>query len=77
MKSYNKLYKNKKINAWLDISTYCNAACPQCHRTDPKTSNKVDWLPLIQWSLKEFQTAFPQKTLNNIKFNLTNRDPRA
>ena len=67
MKSYSNLYKNKKLKAWLDISTYCNAACPQCHRTNPKTLNKVDWLPLIQWSLKEFKTAFPKKTLNHIK----------
>ena len=53
--TYNKLYKDKKLKAWIDLSTYCNAACPQCHRTDPRTSNKVDWLPLIQWSLEEFK----------------------
>ena len=78
MKSYNKLYQDKKLNAWLDISTYCNAACPQCHRTNPKTLNKIDWLPLIQWSLKEFKTAFPLKTMNHInefKFCGTWGDP--
>jgi len=65
--TYNKLYKNKKLKAWIDLSTYCNAACPQCHRTDPRTANKVDWLPLIQWSLEEFKTAFPKKTMEHIK----------
>ena len=65
--TYNKLYKDKKLKAWIDLSTYCNAACPQCHRTDPRTSNKVDWLPLIQWSLEEFKTAFPKKTMKYIK----------
>jgi len=67
MKSYSNLYKNKKLKIWLDISTYCNAACPQCHRTNPKTLNKIDWLPLIQWSIDEFITAFPKKSLNNIR----------
>ena len=64
--TYKEIYKRKKLSAWLDISTYCNAACPQCHRTNPKTLNKVDWLPLVQWSLEEFKTAFPVKTLNHI-----------
>ena len=66
MKTYTELYNNKKINAWLDITTNCNAACPQCHRTDPKTLKKVGWLPLIQWSLEQFKTAFPPKTLERI-----------
>ena len=65
--TFNKLYKDKKLRAWIDLSTYCNAACPQCHRTSTKTANKVDWLPLIQWSLEEFQTAFPVKTMEHIK----------
>mgnify|MGYP003670133456 CR=1 FL=1 len=67
MKTYTELYNNKKINAWLDITTFCNAACPQCHRTNPKTLNKIDWLPLIQWSFEDFQKAFPIKTLKHIK----------
>ena len=67
MKTYSDLYKNKKLKAWVDLSTYCNAACPQCHRTNPNGLGKADWLPLIQWSLKEFQIAFPKKTMNHIK----------
>jgi MoaA/NifB/PqqE/SkfB family radical SAM enzyme len=67
MKDYKSLYDRGRINAWLDITTYCNAACPQCHRTDPKTLNKVDWLPLIQWSFEDFKKAFPIKTLKYIK----------
>lgn len=63
---WNELYKDKKINMWIDLSTYCNAACPQCHRTNPRTSSKADWLPLIQWSLDEFKKAFPPSTMKNI-----------
>jgi len=44
---------------WLDISTYCNAACPQCHRTNPKGLDKVDWLPLLQWDKKKKKKVFP------------------
>lgn len=78
MKTYKELYQRKKLNAWIDLSTYCNAACPQCHRTNPRTLKKVDWLPLVQWSLKEFKTAFPVKTLesiNNFNFCGTWGDP--
>ena len=67
MKYYHNLYKLKKLIVWLDITTYCNAACPQCHRTNPNGLGKVDWLPLIQWSFEDFQKAFPIKTLKHIK----------
>jgi MoaA/NifB/PqqE/SkfB family radical SAM enzyme len=66
MKTYSNLYKDKKLNAWLDITTNCNAACPQCHRTNPRTLKKANWIPLIQWSLEEFKIAFPIKTLAHI-----------
>ena len=67
MKTYESLYNDKKFKVWLDLSTYCNAACPQCHRTNPNGLGKADWLPLIQWSLEEFKTAFSPKTMNHIK----------
>jgi MoaA/NifB/PqqE/SkfB family radical SAM enzyme len=51
---------------WLDISTYCNAACPQCHRTNPRTLGKVDWLPLVQWSYDQFVTSFPVRIMQHI-----------
>ena len=57
---YNDIIKKNKLRIWLDLSTYCNAACPQCHRTNPDGLGKVDWLPLIQWDLKQFQKAFPK-----------------
>jgi MoaA/NifB/PqqE/SkfB family radical SAM enzyme len=59
MSAYSTLYDSNKIIAWVDLSTYCNALCPQCHRTNPEGLTKADWLPLVQWSLEDFQRAFP------------------
>lgn len=59
-------WSDEGINVFLDISTYCNAGCPQCHRTDPKGLGKVDWLPLVQWSIDDFKKAFPLDVLNKI-----------
>lgn len=57
-----------KYKAWIDLSTYCNAACPQCPRTDPCGLDKIDWLDLIQWDLNTFKKIYPpdemQKVLN-------------
>jgi MoaA/NifB/PqqE/SkfB family radical SAM enzyme len=55
------------IEVFLDVSTYCNAGCPQCHRTSEDGLGKIDWLPLIQWDLKTFQKAFPLEELQNVK----------
>jgi len=57
---------SKKLKIWLDLSTYCNAACPQCHRTDPNGLGKVDWLPLIKWSLDDFVKKFPPGSIDAV-----------
>ena len=54
----------KKCKIWLDLSTYCNASCPQCHRTDPNGLGKVDWLPLVKWSLEDFTKKFPPGSID-------------
>lgn len=54
------------LNVTMDISTYCNAGCPQCHRTNPDGLGKADWLPLVQWSLEEFKQAITLEELNYI-----------
>lgn len=61
------MYNTKKLNAWVDLSTYCNAKCPQCHRTNPNGLDKQDWLPHIQWSINDFKKAFPKQTLDIIQ----------
>lgn len=60
---YNEIFDQRNLTAWVDLSTYCNAACPQCHRT-ASNGNKVDWLPLIQWDLSLFKKAFSRKELS-------------
>lgn len=57
------MYTDRNLTAWLDLSTYCNAACPQCHRTDVDGCGKVEWLPLVQWSFAQFKDMFPPETL--------------
>jgi len=61
------MYKLQDLVVFIDLCTHCNAGCPQCHRTDPNGLGKVEWLPLIQWSLEEFKTAFPPKVLSCCK----------
>tara|TARA_R110002153_G_scaffold22484_5_gene73805 strand:+ start:926 stop:1582 length:657 start_codon:yes stop_codon:yes gene_type:complete len=62
--TYKDVFDKKKLIAWVDLSTFCNAGCPQCHRTSPN-GNKVDWLPLMQWDLELFKKAFSPKELHN------------
>lgn len=64
---YRDIFTDKELIAWLDVSTYCNAACPQCHRTDPNGLGKSHWLPLIQWTIDEFKKAFPLKSICNFR----------
>jgi len=58
------MYKIRNLNVFIDLSTYCNAGCPQCHRTDKNGLGKAEWLPLIQWSIDDFKRAFPPKVLD-------------
>jgi MoaA/NifB/PqqE/SkfB family radical SAM enzyme len=63
---YKTLYDNNDISMWLDLSTHCNAACPQCHRTDANGLGKIGWLPTVQWSFEQFKQAFPVETMSHI-----------
>jgi MoaA/NifB/PqqE/SkfB family radical SAM enzyme len=53
------MYKLKKLDVFLEISTFCNAGCPQCHRTNPNGLDKADWLPLVNWSIEQFKKVYP------------------
>lgn len=60
------MYKPYNLEVFVDLSTLCNAGCPQCHRTSTNGLGKENWLPLIQWSLAEFKQAFPPNCLPHI-----------
>ena len=39
-------YQNAELNLDIELTTNCNARCPQCSRTDELNVNKrKDWLP--------------------------------
>ena len=68
MRTYADIFNSNDLIAWIDLSTYCNASCPQCHRTKvTEAKGKTDWLPLIQWSLEQFKKAFPVEDLRKYK----------
>jgi MoaA/NifB/PqqE/SkfB family radical SAM enzyme len=61
------MYQLKKLDVFLDISTFCNAGCPQCHRTNPDGLDKAGWLPLINWSFEQFKKVFPPESMHLYK----------
>lgn len=63
------LLEKGELKMWLDISTYCNAGCPACHRTDRIRGglHHEKWLPMVQWSFEQFKKAYSIEFLNQIK----------
>ena len=61
------MYKLKKLDVFLEISTFCNAGCPQCHRTNPNGLDKAGWLPLVNWSIEQFKKVFPPESMHLYK----------
>lgn len=59
-----------KVKAAVEITTFCNARCPQCPRTasrvgtPPTHVGKAEWLPLKSWSFEEFKLMFNKETLS-------------
>jgi MoaA/NifB/PqqE/SkfB family radical SAM enzyme len=54
------------LDVSLDVTTRCNAGCPQCHRTDPMGLNKASWLPDIHWTIEDFKKALPPEIMKDI-----------
>ena len=65
--NFNKHYSNKESVIFFELTTHCNAGCPQCHRTNRDGLGKAEWIPLKQWTLDKFKKAFPPEALDNIK----------
>ena len=57
------MWLRPKLTGSFCITTHCNAGCPQCQRTDPNGIKKSGWLPLISWTVEDFQKAVPRPEL--------------
>ena len=69
-------YKNIK-SVELEISTFCNAACPQCPR-NIQGGKTISNLPMINWTLEQLQSIFKiefVKQLEMVYFCGTYGDP--
>ena len=70
-------YQNAELNLDIELTTNCNARCPQCSRTDELNVNKrKDWLPLQQVSIEVFKKWFPiTNSIKNFHFSGKFGDP--
>jgi MoaA/NifB/PqqE/SkfB family radical SAM enzyme len=57
------MYKIGNLRTSVGLSTFCNAKCPQCHRTNPRGLDKMPWLPLVNWDFAGFKKAFPPEKM--------------
>ena len=58
-------YKNIR-SIHLEISTRCNASCPDCPRNFRGVNNVIDTYPLTDMSLEQFQKIFPAEFLHQL-----------
>jgi MoaA/NifB/PqqE/SkfB family radical SAM enzyme len=63
LEAYNK--NILKIN--IEISSLCNARCPQCDRTNIQTGKAENWLKEEYWSLDFFKHCFPPHVVSHLK----------
>ena len=63
----------------MELTTFCNAKCPQCSRTNEVNNlNKKSWLPLQQVSISKFKSWFSPGDIpyiSNFHFSGTYGDP--
>lgn len=59
---WSEAYNNRELSLILEASTHCNAACPQCPRT-----NKED-LFLNSWSIDQFTEYFSKEDLSHVRY---------
>ena len=72
-------YNVGKLTLDMELSTFCNARCPQCSRTEELNNvKKKEWLPLTSVTVAKFKKWFPPEDLDHIKnfhFSGTYGDP--
>lgn len=74
-----KHYERGELVLDIELTTNCNAKCPQCTRTDTDNNlNRMSWLKINQVSVEQFKSWFSPKDVFNIKqfhFSGTYGDP--
>jgi nucleoside-diphosphate-sugar epimerase len=50
----------------LEISTRCNASCPECPRNFRGVNNIIDTYPITDMSLDQFQKIFPRDFISQL-----------
>jgi len=72
-------YNVSSLSLDMELTTFCNARCPQCSRTDEFNNlNKKEWLPLTQISISKFKKWLSPEDISHIKnfhFSGTYGDP--
>lgn len=72
-------YNVSSLSLDMELTTFCNARCPQCSRTDEFNNlNKKKWLPLTQISISKFKKWLPPEDISHIRnfhFSGTYGDP--
>jgi molybdenum cofactor biosynthesis enzyme MoaA len=59
-------YNANKLKILVELSSVCNAACPQCDRFKPHTLETHDFITRKKWSVGEFQSAFSPQELQHM-----------
>lgn len=60
------LYKPNNLAVAYDITTYCNAKCPQCHRTNKNGLSRNERVPLVHVPKEKIFKAFTPDLLRRI-----------
>lgn len=75
---WKKAFDKNELRLHVELSTQCNAACPQCTRFKDEKGTLNEWVSDTQWSFEDFKNMFPVETLShlaNIHFSGLFGDP--
>lgn len=60
------MFKVREVH--YDITNMCNAACPQCVRTNPKTGRAYDYISKTELSVDDFRITSPPWFLKKLEY---------
>ena len=69
-------YNESRLELDVELTTHCNARCPQCSRTNEfNVSERKEWLPLNQVTIDDFKKWFPKIKIKHFHFSGKYGDP--